>query len=345
MPTISDTRDVTSYLKGFAITVVLINHYVNYYVTDTLRWYAHGTVSIFFVLSGYGIFYSLNKMDTQSKNKTAMFLGYFHSRAARIVPLYWVSLIIVSLLSRQFFPLKAFLMVKASGPYWFVIFLVHCYLVAPWLYLFIKRFGQKIYLVSIGILMLLAHFYYSLVLSANNSGGYFVYRHLFLGHIFLFALGMSIPGIIPSEPGKFANKILAAVMFFIFAIALFYTRHTGMIFPNSEKYFAFLFVISSFAFCLFSISSNTVPPLRRIFILLGTHSYPLYLFHHSFYAILSKVGILKYRSLQGTVLMILLFPVFVLICIAIEKAVNRFIGCVQVSEKCTGNGKAVVRSR
>ena len=336
MPTISDTRDVTAYLKGFAITIVLINHYVNHYVTESFQWYAHGAVSIFFVLSGYGIFYSLNKMAAKSKNKPAMFLGYFHSRAIRIVPLYWVSLIVVSLLSRQHFPLKAFLMVRASGPYWFVIFLVQCYLVAPCLYLFIKRFGHKIYLASVAVLMLLAHLYYSLVLLPDNSGGHFVYRHLFLGHIFLFALGMSIPSLVSSEPGKFANKILATVMFFVFAIALFYTRHLGMLFPDSEKYFAFLFVISSFAFCLFAISSNTVPPLRKTFVLLGAHSYPLYLFHHSFYNILSKVGILKYRSLQGTVIMILLFPVFVLVCIAVEKIVNYLMGSFEVSEKCTG---------
>ena len=56
---------MTLYLRGIAIIIVLVNHYVNYYLSDQFGGYAYRLVSFFFVLSGFGIYHSLNNAISQ----------------------------------------------------------------------------------------------------------------------------------------------------------------------------------------------------------------------------------------------------------------------------------------
>lgn len=88
-----DSREITVYLKGFAIASVLINHYVNAYLSDNLLGYANGIISLFFVSSGYGAAHSLKKYD---KINLPAVLDYYARRALRIYPLFWVSLLLYS---------------------------------------------------------------------------------------------------------------------------------------------------------------------------------------------------------------------------------------------------------
>ena len=55
------SEDATLFLKGIAIISVLINHYANSYTNLDIGFYANGMMALFFVLSGFGIYYSLEK--------------------------------------------------------------------------------------------------------------------------------------------------------------------------------------------------------------------------------------------------------------------------------------------
>ena len=51
-------REASDILKGISILSVLINHYLKHYTEFGVGGFANVVVSIFFVLSGYGIFTS-----------------------------------------------------------------------------------------------------------------------------------------------------------------------------------------------------------------------------------------------------------------------------------------------
>ena len=67
------SKEVTNYLKAIAIIAVCINHFINGYVTKSLMGYGNGFISIFFILSGYGIYQSLSKHPETIKSGYLLF--------------------------------------------------------------------------------------------------------------------------------------------------------------------------------------------------------------------------------------------------------------------------------
>ncbi len=331
METQSDTRDITSVLKGFAISAVLINHYVNHFVSDQFLHYANGIISIFFVLSGYGIHYSLQNTFNARQTNLPGLLVYFYKRTIRIVPLYWLSLFGMSYFYEQLFPYRVFLLdplTESPNPYWFVRLLAQCYVIAPFFYLLTQKFKIKAQIMSVGIFLLLAHAYLLyFVLTPQPMEEIkiiklFIYRFFFLGHIGLFMLGMLIPPIISNVRQNSSKRALASLSFILFIAFIHYTRMPNMLIPHSEKYFSPLFILCAFVFCLLMIITNPKLPIRKVFSLLGNYSYSLYLFHIPFYIILAKLGLMQHGPFQSTMLTILFFPLFLIFCITLEKTLD-----------------------
>ncbi len=52
---------ITAYFRGFAIASIMINHYLNVYVKGDFSGFGNATITIFFILSGYGIYFSLER--------------------------------------------------------------------------------------------------------------------------------------------------------------------------------------------------------------------------------------------------------------------------------------------
>ncbi len=314
------SREIIFYLRGFAIVSVVINHYLTTYISEAFNGYANGIIAFFFILSGYGIFHSLSGYDELN---TGTLLKYFHRRFIRIYPLYWFSLIITVLTTKNSYGLKTILAIplfQAPGIYWFITSLVQCYLVAPLLFLFIRKYGYKKYIITISFVMFLVYVLY-LFADLPYSRDFFVYRYLFLSHIFLFAAGMAIPSVIANHQSALNNKMLVSVSFAFFLILVYWTREANIFFTNSAIYIAPLFVIVATIFCLYLIATR--PPLifKKPVMLTGTYSYSLFLFHTIFFIVLSRVGIIKGATLQSTILTFLLFPIFLLGCVILEKLI------------------------
>lgn len=317
-----NSRNITFYLKGFAIVSVLINHYINNYLSKAFIGYANGIIALFFILSGYGIFYSLSKYD---KINTQAIFQYFYKRLVRIYPLYWISLLLIIFATHKLFQFKTILAIplfQAPDIYWFITSLIQCYLIAPFLFLFIKKFGSTKYLSLIFFLMIFDYIVY-LYIGIPYSRELFVYRYLFLGHIFLFALGMSMPLIIAKHQSQLNDKLFVLFFFFFFVILVYYTRKENMLFNNSAIHLAPLFITVIFIFCLYAIATNPPLFLKGPVIAMGTYSYSLYLFHPVFYKSLAKLGIIKHGSLQSIILTLFLFPTFLLACLISETLINK----------------------
>ena len=97
MPKYLESRNVTTALKGIAILVVVSAHFASNFEEDFyIRWlteYAIAVIAIFFVLSGYGIFQSLERRFAAGGSTARILLRFAFDRAVRIYPLYWLALL------------------------------------------------------------------------------------------------------------------------------------------------------------------------------------------------------------------------------------------------------------
>lgn len=326
MLALSINKEITSYLRGIAIAAVMTNHFLNYYVTEMLGGYANGIISLFFILSGTGIFYSLEKNNGINFSASLVF---FYKRFIRIFPLYWLALLLASAAYGKFCPLNDFFLIPPllyfNQLYKFLVLLIQCYLIAPLLYIFLKKLGLIKYLVAILSLFLVTYIIYLyiyLFTSLNDHLYYIIYRRFLGGHIFLFALGLAFPPILALYKPKSKNMGFLVLLFIFFFITLYYNRNQ---FETLGTYVAPLYIISVVVLCLYIISINPILPIKRLFVLLGNYSYSLYLFHFLYYKSFSKLGVLKAGDLPGIIITLLLLPLFVLGCVVIEKSFNKFL--------------------
>jgi peptidoglycan/LPS O-acetylase OafA/YrhL len=266
------SREVTNYLKGFAILFIPVNHYINSYSSLAISGYANGMVALFFVLSGYGNYYALGKFE---RINLSTILRYLVKRAVRIYPLYWLSLLLSYYLRGGQYTWEHVLALPTSpapGLYWFITYLVQCYLLAPFLFLLLKKLGSIRYTLVISIIWFLVYMVYPFT-SLPFSRDMFIFRLLFLGHVLLFALGMALPSIIQEYGTRFEKKVLVAVFFLVFLLMVHLTHHPDLLFHRSGVYLALVYIAASYFLCLFAFSSQSWLPLQRVLITLGIYSY------------------------------------------------------------------------
>lgn len=149
-----ETKKITTALRGLAILSVILGHYAQYFATnhydDWFRGYAYGIVGVFFVLAGYGSFFSLKRRLDIKERKFKQVLIYWGQRALRIYPLYWFALIITPLYLHEYFLIYKvdiysfgiFLglpFVNSPGIFWFVPAILQCYLLAPLFYFLLNK--------------------------------------------------------------------------------------------------------------------------------------------------------------------------------------------------------------
>jgi peptidoglycan/LPS O-acetylase OafA/YrhL len=294
-------------------------------VSKDFSGYANGVVALFFVLSGYGIFHSLEGKLNYGRNIISLqaLLVFYWSRALRIFPLYWLFLLLDAYVRNEMPHIGVFFanpQQQAPGVGWFVTLLVQCYLLAPFLYIFLKKVGTGKYTATVLTLLFLVYVV-SLFDALPDHGVNAYYRHVFLGHIFIFSLGMVLPSIISVTPYMLANRSLALLSFTLFLVTVYYTR-----FSLFWLYVGPFFILSTFATCFFIILRNPRLPLAKILILLGTYSYSIYLLHPFFYKALEELDIIQHGDLKNIVFTLLSLPVFILICVITEKYTNKIVG-------------------
>ncbi len=327
---ISDTRDATYYLRGFALGIVLVNHYINLYITDTLTFYANGAVGVFFLLSGYGIFHALSREFRDEGLQFGGLVRFYLGRALRIAPLYWIFLLVWSVTEGTVPPIYVWLGIPlglAPGVGWFVTLLIQCYLVAPFLYVLLQKIGVAKYTaVAVGGLLLLWLVAMVQPVSIPYTSVY-SYRHLTLGHISLFSFGLAMPNLIRGFPRR-PPWVLLPVSLSLFLILLHFTRFQYF---ELSRYLAPLFVLSTLALCSLVILVKPRLVFGKVLILVGTYSYSVYLFHVSFYQVLERIGGQEFGPWIGIVFVFLALPPFLILCILLERLTGAATRRVQLS--------------
>jgi peptidoglycan/LPS O-acetylase OafA/YrhL len=314
-----NSREATNYLKAVAILAVCINHFINGYITGSFKGYANGFMAIFFLLSGYGIYHSLEKQI--DKPLSDFFSFFFKNRLMRIYPLFWIWCILHG------FPdgilgFLGFNFIHPKTP-WFIPSIVQCYIFAPFLFILSSRMKMGYGLPAvfgvfamINILLIMGDF------SPIRSIGF---RNLFFLHIFQFYLGYILAKIEKDNscPKYLVYLSLLLLMFFVHET----TSHAFIWFFGKKYLFPLLLSFSTFMLCLSVLSSKIILPFHKVMNFIGVHTYSIFLFHDLSFNVLSKFGIIHPNGTQliGALVWLMTLPLFFLIFAALETTVNEFV--------------------
>jgi peptidoglycan/LPS O-acetylase OafA/YrhL len=315
-------------LKGVAISAVLINHYFNLNITGNYTGFANLAISIFFVLSGYGMSFSLRRRFGDIFTASGVFRFYF-DRAIRIFPLLWLAWLFQSAVTGE--ELSPWILAGVHGHdhYWFIPSLLHCYLLAPLLFLGMRKRRW-----------LSAAIFLPLLLMVNSLGrtGIFPegliksllwingeYRDMFFLHIFLFHVGMMLPYLMKpklesseTKSRKFNIHFWSLAMLTLaFMIFLKYSTGDSTLAKGAWQ---ILPLIPLTGLVYFGVSHSVV---SRPLAFLGSISYAVYLFHPTLYRGVSIIGGYPMNSSLELSIVVGLFPVFLWLAWLLEELGNR----------------------
>lgn len=334
-------RYVANYLKGLVILAVIFAHYSQYYLTVHYQiWFvglAQSLLVLFFILSGYGIYLSLEKRLGDRKRSAPALAGFFLSRALRIYPFYWLALLATPYFDPNYYAVLhefslstvaiylAVPFVKATGEFWFVTTIVQCYLVAPILYFLLKRISLHKYIlfnfVAIGLLLAasvakLQTDFYTEELRA------YLFKGFLFSHVLAFSLGMTLPLLMVTYRREIMKVSISWVTLPVFAIFVILTSEADLLFTNSMVFLLPILLLSALCVVLFSLVNRPRLPFTRYLVIPGEYSYPAYLFHLPFFGVLAYFGVIKNEDWKSPLLLIALLPLFLAVCIVAQNALD-----------------------
>jgi peptidoglycan/LPS O-acetylase OafA/YrhL len=323
----SVSRKKTDYLRGVAIATVVLNHFLNEYATHFMGGYANGMMSIFFILSGYGIYFSFSR-EIDNYSLQHVIGAFWKRRILRIYPLFWIYYLLQQGFNIQVMPFLGLDFIRPVIP-WFIPAIIQCYLVAPVLFLLLKKGGITVYAVImvIGFIALNGILLFLIGYPQVPSIAYHGYNGLFFSHVLLFGAGSIIAHLSSAEPKRLSQfSVCFVTVLFIFFLHET-TPQTTIHFRGSIIILEAFFLIFS-ALCVYAlVNSDSALPFSRFFQGLGIYSYSIYLFHRYYFNGLEASGILKKYdlSLVGILICILLLPLFLAGITYFEEIVNRIV--------------------
>ncbi|MGF1536380.1 MAG: acyltransferase family protein [Elainellaceae cyanobacterium] len=327
------SRDSSAVLKGVGILVVLISHYLSFYIYEDnpVSGVANVTVSVFFILSGYGVFSSLRKRLKNKLGTKAIFI-FYKDRLLKIIPLLWISLCLQFLITGNTFPATAFFGYELTGHYWFISSILQCYLLSPFLFLIIEA-GKYCSLgsVTLGMMLLASLERDSSVFEPLLMGFHLAespYLQIYFLHTYLFFCGMCLHHFgYWFEHKRILSKALFCSRRLVFWLLLFaaltYTCLEKAVFSGLPLLGSLCLFFLTCAYALQNhVASESIAIKAVKFI--GNHSLPIYLFHMSYYFLLERLGLLSTNPIVGISFTITLLPVFVSVSTLLETFVDFF---------------------
>lgn len=325
-------------LRGFAVSTVIIYHFFELLGLQSSAYYYFVSpigqlgVPLFFVISGYLIYRSVEYSITHEGTKDGL-KHYTYNRLFRILPAYYFNLIIVlalssTIVSSEYFYSSGFLDqvlshltfssffihrdsgLGVNGAYWTLSIEMLWYIVAPLLFLFVKKDRYYLLLIVIAFLYL-----WSIDIGIIDT---------------LYGLNKSMPNYL-ANLYYFSFQLPAQIIYFIAGIFIYkYLRYINIVENMIAKSILFILLTSIFVFIahqqFFLVSflmQNIVKliAITLIFILfyknnipyssllswIGKISYSLYLWHMPVLFVMKESNILSHASLLNTVLIFLIF--------------------------------------
>lgn len=316
----STNRELTSYLKGIAILCVVSGHFSQRFMPAELPTYGNHLIAVFFLLSGFGLYYSLKTSDASHEPLFQFYLKRF----LRIFPLYWVSFFIdlgfdgSATFDREM--VYDFFLINFTDPprVWFLHALIPCYVFAPAVYTLIRKYGLRSLYIFIGVFTAL-----NFIMPAMHAPDVrcWIYRHIYFSEYFLFCMGMLFP-VLKNAFKPSQNLIYLAVLLAIMIPSAALTTEINY-FPDAQldikAAISIIFIIATTAFVyLFIFNSTLKLPFKKTFCKIGTYTYSIYLFEGMFATALYDLQIISGKSYANGLIFTAFFPLFFLFCVFVE---------------------------
>jgi len=303
-------------VRAFAVIAVVIYHI--YAITGVsfslepiqilLKYGGEYGVAVFFILSGFSIYVSLNR-----KKENFTYHNFIAKRLERILPQYYISLIFLLLFTSAAVYLSSYHIYNLfshmflfhdlypssagaiSGVCWTLGVIFQFYLISPFLYKAIEKkpkltlFTSLIF--SIGIKAFLYH--YVLIPQQASFEYYFSFGKALYTSIDIFVLGMFLGKIItiPEDNKKIVKNIIGLIISFIVFFAWIYIDcnrisiwgiNTGIYSDCIHSYIwhSGLAIILSFMIYFFSkIKFNESHPIIKSLLFIAQYEYGIYIWH------------------------------------------------------------------
>jgi peptidoglycan/LPS O-acetylase OafA/YrhL len=314
------SRERTNFLKGLAISTVVLHHYVRRFEPEWFDFLGNHFVSFFFILSGLGIYFSLEKV-VDAKEGLA---GFYLKRAVRIYPLYWLSFAVDFVHETPEITgetLLQFLLLDFSDPprVWFLFALIPCYILAPFLHKLLKKSGAVKYLAIVVTLFALIN--WALPLMGVPDIRVYTYKNIYLSQVLLFALGMLLPDMLQKmrPAGLWTIRLSFGALVAVYLLTSDYSTITG----PALSILNVVFLLASFGFCAIYLTRQGPPRNASVVVLLGSYSYSIYLFHGMYFTALKMTGAMQIGSIPALAVMIILGLPALAAFIFLEELFNR----------------------
>ena len=322
----NSTKIISDYIKGICIIDICWHHLIYNNFPNDFSYLGHQVVVFFFILSGYGIYKSIDANPVVVSSASQL-MTYLLKRAIRIYPLYW--LWIVTSYDIDKLTLGDFLLVSLNNPpVWFLNTIIYCYIVSPLFYLISKRTGY--YSLIIYTLLLLA---INAILDILRIPITLctAYCKVYFFYLFFFGCGMAI-----ANPVRLHIKqriyicilfitiliyVFSALQVSMFSLSIFKLQQVRIYYFPVNPY-VFLFAITSI-FLTF-ILLNGSPPLflHKYILYFGKYSLSIYLFHGYYVQYIVSMTGNDQPFIFYFAIFVLFSPVLLAGCATIEYAVK-----------------------
>lgn len=261
-------------------------------------------VTLFFIISGFGIFVSLQRMDTDG---SLTYRSFLKKRFLRILPQYYLGLGVLLLITSnaQYLNRKGLFDIithaiflhnwfpsthgSINGVLWSLGTIFQFYFIALFIYKLIKKSnGILVYICSISLVIILKYFIYHYVFKyfAIEPSYYFIYGRQIYTALDNFIAGMIIADLLINK--KFDNiksKIYGTVFIASSIFAVFWLWQTETKSPYVDSLFGYSWhsvlciILSVIIFSACNIKFNFKGIISRICFIIAKYQYGTYIWH------------------------------------------------------------------